>query len=362
MKTFIKYIILTVNIIAIILLLVSYLSAWISPSVNVIPAYLSLAYPVLLIVNVLFVLFWLLMFRKVFAYSLIAIFIGWNIMNSFFGFIPQGDKDVTKDNILSVMSYNVKLFSLQSWSEKKPQVDKISALIRKEKPGVIALQEFSGDKHGKNSPYSFKRKIKYYKHHHIHYLLTNSRYYGIATFSQYPIIYKGVLEFNNTLNTCIYSDIVVGADTLRVYNMHLQSVRFNHKENTFLSNIKEVTDEERVEGAKQIVKRLRTAFLKRSVQAEIVKSHIENSPYKVIVCGDFNATPSSYTYQHIKRGLFDSFIEAGKGGIGASYAKGYSWLRIDYVLTDMAMQPVKHRVLSFFESSDHYPVIVNCSL
>jgi len=356
LKKLVKYIILFFNAIAIAALLISYLTKWVSPVVSVFPSYLALGFPVILIINILFILFWIFMARKVFLYSTLAILLGWGILNTYFGFIPEKDNINIPEKSLNIMSYNVRLFSIIPWFNSDPQLNEITSFVNDKNPDIISFQEFSSEKKGDFSERKINQQLKKYKYHHIHYIDSKKRNYGLALYSKHRIIGTGIIHFSNSLNGCIYADIKIDTDTFRLYNIHLQSVRFDKKEHNFLENISETKDDQRIKGIKLVAERLQKAYIKRAQQAEEIKLHIQNSPFKVIVCGDFNATPSSYAFNCLKRNFLDSFREAGKG-IGATYEKGFPWLRIDYILSDRYFYIQKHQTFSDFHSSDHFPIM-----
>ena len=196
-------------------------------------------------------------------------------------------------------------------------------------------------------------KGKYYSH--IHYTIENRNFnYGIATFSKYPIVNRGVINFRNSSNSSIYTDVVINSDTVRIFNNHLQSIRFNKNNYTFITNSKALKDDERLKEIKDISFRLRDAFIKRASQANILSKHIQNSPFPVIVTGDFNDVPVSYSYKRMKQGLNDSFIEAGKG-IRRTYMGKFPSFRIDFILHSDEIKCVNFDIPNV-RLSDHYPV------
>ena len=108
---------------------------------------------------------------------------------------------------------------------------------------------------------------------------------------------------------------------------------------------------------RRILGNIRQAFIKRAEQVEILRNEIENSPYPVIVCGDFNDTPVSYTYKNLKKDLKDSFVESGKG-MGTSYQEFILPLRIDFILHDQKLLSDGYQVRDV-DYSDHKPVQAN---
>jgi len=179
--------------------------------------------------------------------------------------------------------------------------------------------------------------------------------FGIATFSSYPIINKGVISFNNTLNACIFTDIKFNEDTIRVYNNHLQSIHLGNRSYAYLDSIRLRYNEEQINELKDISNRLRDAFIKRARQAERISVHIHGSPYPVIVCGDFNDTPSSFTYYKIRKNLSDAFVESGSG-FGNTYSGRFPSFRIDYILHHKDINSIYFKRIRT-DLSDHYPVI-----
>ena len=157
----------------------------------------------------------------------------------------------------------------------------------------------------------------------------------------------------------IYTDIVAGADTFRVFNAHLESDKFQPDDYRFIKDF----DVGRKEPSKLmgywkrivgIVTRLKNSAIKRGQQAPVMAKYIAESPYPVIVCGDFNDTPSSYTYRQVSAHLADAFRESGNG-FGKTYLGAFPSFRIDYILHDKRIKS-KGFQTGTQKFSDHYPV------
>jgi endonuclease/exonuclease/phosphatase family metal-dependent hydrolase len=194
---------------------------------------------------------------------------------------------------------------------------------------------------------------KYYSHMKVTESGKN-RYYGIITFSKYPIIKRGEIVHPASSSLTIYTDIVINKDTVRVYNNHLESFRLKRMERSFIEELS-LADKKTMSEVKSLSVSLKKGFRKRAIQAQVVKDYINKSPYKVMVTGDFNDTPVSYVYRKIRKGLNDSFINSGYGA-GFTYRGNYPPNRIDYILYD------NKYVNSYFEIiklnySDHYPIV-----
>ena len=349
---------LFLNIVFGFLLLTSLSSLYIDPKDWWIPAVMGLGFLQLFLLNLLFSFIWLLFKRKHLWISLFFLIFGFTELPSHlqFNFSSKSSNPPTR-----ILSLNVRNFDLYNWSENKKTRDRILKTIQRAKSDVICLQEFfnttdiNHDFNTLDTILQFKKKYNY----HVEYTATvkETEHWGIATFSSYPIISKGRISFENESNNiCIYSDLLINLDTIRVYNMHLASVKFGQEDYTYLKKVG-VKVEEDVTGMTNLVKKLKRAFLTRSYQAKAVKKHMKDSPYPIILCGDFNDTPTSYAYRVLCEGLKDSFKKKGSG-FGTTYNGNLPFLRIDYVLTDPKITVLKHEVIHT-DISDHYPVLVN---
>ena len=321
-------------------------------------AFFGLAYPFILFANILFIIFWIWKRKKFFIIPLLAILLGWNFMSSIVQIPVRLKKSKAEiQNSIKVLSYNVRLFDLYDWrNESKNTTGEIFDFINSQTPDIICFQEYFTKKNDRLTEIYISNALAYKYFSHINYTIQNTTdNYGIATYSKYPIINKGVIQFENSTNTCIYTDIVIKDDTVRVFNNHLQSIRFNKNNYSFISNSKSMDDNERIKEIKDISFRLRDAFIKRAEQAKIVSNHVKNSPYPVFICGDFNDVPVSYTYHIISKDLKDSFKEAGEG-IGNTYIGKFPSFRIDYILHSEKIQ-CKEFDIKKIKLSDHYPVL-----
>ncbi len=357
MRTLFYSILKYLNYIFIGALLLSYLSIYISPEKIWLLAFFGLAYPFLLLVNSLYVLFWVYKRKRLFIFSLVAIIIGWNYIGTYVQIPLKKEKKETENNELAfnVLSYNVRLFDLYEWNELEDTQGEIFDFINSGQFDIICFQEFFTKSSGGLTKSKIQKKLKDKYYTHVDYTIENKNYnYGIATYSKYPIINRGVINFSNSSNSSIYTDVIINKDTIRVFNNHLQSIRFNKNNYTFITNSKALNDDERLREIKDISFRLRDAFIKRASQADILTNHIQNSPYPVIVCGDFNDVPVSYTYRKMKKNLNDSFVEAGRG-IGTTYMGKFPSFRIDFIFHSKEIKCTYFEIPDV-QLSDHYPV------
>lgn len=227
------------------------------------------------------------------------------------------------------MSYNVKNFDL--FNTKNVLNEDGFSFIKGKDPDILAVQEYYQ---------SEKNKISYpYKYIKIH---PKSKKYGMAIYSKFKIINTGSLNLKSNGNNIIYADIIKQQDTIRIYNLHLESLRIKPNEENFGE-----------ENSEKLLKRLRSAFKKQAEQTEQFLAHEQQWKGKKIICGDFNNTAYSWVYNKISNNKKDAFVEAGKG-----FAKTYNYwfpMRIDFILTDE--KAIINKFSAFSSTySDHFPV------
>ena len=333
---FFEKIVFFLNSIVAFLLLLSYILPHVPPKTFATLSVLSLGVPFLILLNVLFFVYWLFKVKKQLILSLLVIAIGYLLFGSFYKF-SNSEKNI--ESSLSVMNYNVRLFNLYDWIAEKDIQTKLTNFVKKEQPDVLCIQEF----HPHQSVDLSFFKYKFEK------LEGKKTKYGQAIFSLYPIINSGSINFPNTANNAIFADIVKDKDTIRVYNVHFQSLRLNTK-------AENLTQEE----GEKIFNGIGETFKKQQTQAELFLKHKSNSPYKMIVSGDFNNSAFSYIYNQVKGDLKDTFKEQGNG-FGRTYDFKFFPLRIDFILADQSFEVDSFKTFDV-EYSDHYPIMTRLSL
>jgi endonuclease/exonuclease/phosphatase family metal-dependent hydrolase len=346
-------ILLVINAFFAFTLLISYLAVIISPGDFTLPAFFGLAYPYLLLINIIIVIIWAMLLRFEALISVVVIAIGFNHFSNYIKLLrPAGDKT----NTFKVLSYNLRLFNYFENKNRTTSEKKIMEFLNSQKPDILCMQEFFvlGNPAQEEEAVNAALGGKYYSHMKLLGSGKN-RFYGIATFSKYPIIRKGEIVHPGSSSLSIYTDVLIQKDTFRIYNNHLQSFRLKRMERSFIEEITASEDKETMDEVRSLSVSLKKGFVRRSLQAQVVKDYINRSPYPVIVAGDFNDTPVSYAYRKIRKGLNDSFVNSGYGA-GFTYKGNYPANRIDYILYDNAL------INSYFEIikvkySDHYPIV-----
>jgi len=338
-------------------LLLSYLAPYANPKTFWLFSFFGLAYPFILIVNIFFLIWWIIRWKKLYWLSLICILSGWMHMENLFHF--GGGTEIKQG--IKILSYNVRDFDLYNWSHDKNTKGKIFSLLKDESADIVCLQEFFQSDNGNFNTLDTLNKLTQAVDNHIKYTFSRKKtdHWGIVTFSKYPIVFKGKVPFKyKSNNICIFSDLKIGSDTVRVYNMHLQSISFGYADYKFIEALKEnndTLDADDIEiASKNILGRIKRAFIKRATQTEKILAHINACKYPVIICGDFNDTPFSYTYHAFSEKYQDAFMESGNG-IGNTYVGSMPSYRIDYIFHSNNFASSNFEVLPE-ELSDHYPI------
>jgi len=337
-------------------LLLTYLSVYVNPVKVWFLALIGLSYPVLLIINLLFLIYWIIRWKRLFLIPLFAIIIGASHLLNFIQ-LPFSNKTEDINPDIKILSYNVNLFRLYTWSDKSPSFSKISEFVKENGIDLACFQEFYLV-NGKLSEKMTQNQLSMNSHIEL-IIKTNNTGYGIATFSKFPIINKGEIQFNNTSNACIFTDIKVGIDTIRIYNCHLQSLRLKERNLSFLLKQSHKEESNTVNELKDISFKFRDALKKRAQQVNMIMGSVVKCPYPVIICGDFNDSPISYTYHEMTRNMLDAFKEVGKG-FANTYVRFFPY-RIDYILYSKDLKAVSFSSPRV-DYSDHYPVLSSFTL
>lgn len=344
------------------LLLVSLSSTYVDPINWWLPSILGLGFLQLFFINVLFLPVWLVLNKRYALYSLVFLVFGFTELPNHLQFNLQEDSNT---NTTKVLTLNVRNFDLYNWSMNKKTRDKILKTINGTEAEIICLQEFFNTTDPNHDFVTLDTILKFKRKYvsHIEYTSTvkGTEHWGISTFSTYPIIGGGKIPFEkNSNNICIYSDLKIDKDTFRVYNLHLASLKFAKEDYQYIEKVRKHIDQEDVNGGKGLVKKLNNAFINRSMQSQKVKKHMNDSPYPIILCGDFNDTPTSFAYNTLAKGLQDSFKKKGNG-FGSTYNGILPFLRIDYILADRRIKILKHEIIRN-NLSDHFPISVSLEL
>ncbi|MGB3076261.1 MAG: endonuclease/exonuclease/phosphatase family protein [Chitinophagales bacterium] len=325
-------------------------------------SFFGLLYLLFLSINIFFLFFWIVVRLKYAWISIIAILITLPVLRSYCAFhfrVPESSKS-TKG--IRVMSYNVRNFDVYHWTKERDALHGIVDMIKREHPDIVCLQEFYNADTGKFKTIGLLTSEAGLPYHHLEKKKSgkSGRSWGTAIFSKYPVINYGTVKFDNeTQNSCSYADIKIDSAIIRVFNIHLQSIYLSKQDYQYLNDISENQDVQ-VKPTREIFSKLKRAFVYRGEQALDIEKQIDESPYPVIACGDFNDAPASFAYHTLSNQLQDAFLKKG-WGIGPTYSGFPKIYRIDYIFADSKFDISSYHTICE-DHSDHYPVLSTMQL
>ena len=352
-----KGLIFLLNIVAAILFAMALLASYISPSEFAVFSIIALVYPILLFINLLFIGFWIVFKSKYWLISFILILLGFNnLKNNFQTNLSRNFEKSAND--IKIVTYNVQLFSTNKMGKDSMVLkNNIVNFLKEEQADIICLQEYhSMDRNVYTPLIDLKSKLLHNSYYYESYY--NPRFYqlsGLVIFSKFKAVNKGKLKFPGSRTFGIYTDLIINNDTVRVFNIHLASIRLQESDIGFVLNPDFNDQKSFKKRSTSIYTKLTDAFILRELQMKNVIIEINSCPYPIILCGDFNDTPSSFVYSSLNKHLTDSFIMKGNK-LSRTYAGNIPYLRIDYIFSS------KHFKVNYFERvkknySDHFPLI-----
>ena len=323
--------------------------------------FVGLAIPYLILLQLIFLLFWLFAKPSLSVFSVICLVIGWKQILLVVAFQTIKPFAPTKtESIWRIADWNIRSFNGVGAASQGMAVIKkqISDAIQQNKPDIICLQEFNQSM-DENHIALFTKNYPYYFFAANYQNKSGTYQSGCVIFSKWPIIATSRIPYPDA-ESLLYADIVRGADTVRIFTTHLRSFKFKKEDYEDLDKIG-AAEEDGVEASKNIFRKMKRAFQYRERQAILVKKAIDASRYPVIVCADFNDVPTSYTYHQITHNrLQDAFLK-GSAGLGRTYMSLSPTLRIDYILPDFHWD-VKQFTIIDEALSDHFLLLADLEL
>lgn len=364
LRTFTKKIFVAANILTAVLFIAGASVRFFNPESWWFLGLLTFILPYLLLLLFVFIVFWLFTKPVWISVSLFTLLIGWTTVRNILSFHFLHSFEIKKkENNLRVMSWNVEQFNIQHYKDKPWIKQQMLDLINYYDPDIACFQEVVAGEKKKGINYfpDIINRLKF-KDYFYSYAIKDDfdsyHHFGILIFSKLTIIKKQAFVNNpNDYNSSFqYIDVLKGADTIRVFNIHLQSLKFSRENLSYLDKAGLKSDSNITE-SKSIISKIKTGFIKRSVQADFIEDEITHSPYPVVVCGDFNDVPDSYAYATISNGLQDAFVEKG-AGISRTFSSISPTLRIDNIFAGKKFTITQFtRVKKLL--SDHFPIVAD---
>ncbi len=359
---------IAVNVVAAILFLLGCYGYLLNPRYFWPIGFLTLTSFYFLLILLAFIFFWLFVKPRMVFISGITLLIAYKPIVTVFPLrFPHPFSKVKEDKALRVITWNVAQFNVMG-DKKHPEVKRqMFNIINEYQPDIACFQEMVAEdstvkNHGHVDEFLEKLQFRdYYYSYNSKEDFWGYAHFGIIIFSKYPIVNRKTLSwYPNDYNSIFqYADIVKGNDTIRVFNIHLQTLRFSRANLKYIDK-PTVEDKNDIAESKNIISKFKKGFLKRQIQADRIRAEIEKSPYPVIISGDFNDVPNSYAYHHIGYDMKNAFVEKG-AGLGRTFSGISPVLRIDNIFVDERMDVQQFQLIKR-KLSDHFPVIADVQM
>ena len=303
------------------LLLGTLLNEYISPSAFPWLNFLSLAFPILMTVHILLCLFWIFNWKKrVFLFLLLSLF----LFNGVSRWVNYHSEKTDKPDI-KILTYNV--------HGARGGKEAIEEYIKSTESDVVFLQE-SGP--GKNYNLGLKNVA--------------DRQKVIAMFTNHRVLQTKRLIEDGSNSYALMADVEINRRVYRFVNVYLEPFQLDK---SMVKPSKDVKYNE--DKAKKLARRMIPVFQAHQHQVKAILEGIQNSPYPVIIAGDFNAVPNSYEYYQVAGRYQDAFLAAGSGSATSFHDYKFP-LRIDYAFSSDHLVALSYQVNRNIKLSDHFPV------
>ncbi|MFI5187131.1 MAG: endonuclease/exonuclease/phosphatase family protein [Chitinophagales bacterium] len=329
-------------------------------------SWLGFIFPLLFFLLVISIFFWLFLKPKYAFLLLIVLLIGWKSISVFFSFhLPHEFKAEKAPGALRIITWNVARFmEIKKNNDAGSQTRlKMMEQLRQQNADIICMQEFyTAEREDYYDNISYIQKNLGYPYYYFNFREDGDKqYFSSVIFSRLPIIDSGILIYPrpSSPEALLHIDVRLNNDTIRIFTSHLQSVQFKKRDYERIDEIKNY-DEGIVSNSRTIFSKLRRGFENRSIQANSIREQISQGPHPVVLCGDFNDIPNSYTYFTVHKNMQDAFLLKGNG-IGRTFNSISRTLRIDYILTSKEFSVLQFK--RFVKNlSDHYMLIADLEL
>lgn len=350
---FFSSIILIINLLVGGLLIFSAYSPYIDPTKYPVLACAGLTFPVFLIVNICFLIFWLLIYRRFFWIPLVFLLICIAQIRTYFP-LNFRTKDIP-ENAIKILSYNtMALNNRKAHTKENPNL--VLQYIQNSQADIICIQEFIlgiDKKHIQKK--EIDKALSAYPYQSV--VPIGREENKLACYSKYPILSAKKIDGESRYNGSAIFELLIDSDTVTIISNHLESNKLTLEDRAaYVDMIKSPQKETVTNGARLLIGKLAEANKIRGKQVQVLSDIIQTYADKtLIVCGDFNDSPISYTHRMLSRGLDDTFVKSGRGA-GISYNRNGFYFRIDNILISKNLKAYNCTVDRSIKESDHYPI------
>jgi endonuclease/exonuclease/phosphatase family metal-dependent hydrolase len=364
-RIFTKRFLIFTNIAVVFFFLLSCLASYLNPQKWWFVSLFGLAFPVLLLLVIFFLVMWLVVKPRLSLLSLAALLISIKSVLVFFAFRGSSFHQEKKPGTIRVVDWNVARFVEMKRNNNKGSQMRLKMMeqIKAQNADILCLQEFF---HSVDSTYYpnidyIKNNLGYPYWYYSHDNDGDKHFTGSIIFSRFPIIDSGMIRYPRpTLpDALMHADILINNDTIRVYTTHLQSLQFDKGDYEKINEIKKA-DDSLIAKSRTIFSKIKRGIVSRSLQANIIDQVLDDCPYPILFCADLNDIPNSYTYHTVKGDMQDAFLKKGFG-VGRTFSALSPTLRIDYIFADKSFKVLQYnRILKRY--SDHYMIVSDLEL
>ena len=307
-----------------ILLLSTFANAWIPPNYFSKLNLLSLVFPYLIFAHLLLTIVWVIKKKKIALVFFLSTFIFYNPVRRWVNFSPQNKDIDTAKTDLKVLTFNVK-YGSSGWN-------KVKKYITDQNADIILVQE-------KDTNRAVRSDL--------------IKYPSVILKTKHKILRQGDLINDDSKGNSFYADIDINGKIVRVINVYLEPFRLNKN---MLGMEDKHSGKQEKNKIQALFSKLIPTFKTHEDQVRKIRKAVDNSPYPVILAGDFNSVPNSWEYYNLGENLDDAFVKAGNGSSTSFHDYKFP-LRIDYIFASSSIIPKSYKVDYSVKLSDHYPVI-----
>ncbi|MGO4708081.1 endonuclease/exonuclease/phosphatase family protein [Chryseobacterium sp. 2TAF14] len=315
---------LFIHLVVLALLISTFANAWIAPNYFSKLNLLSLGFPYLLLTHLLLTVIWMIKRKKIAFVFILSTFIFYNPVRRWVNFSPQNSSVDSVKADLKILTYNVK-YGSSGWNNVKKY-------IKDQNADIILVQE-------KDTNRALRSDLV--------------KYPSVILKTKHKILRQADLINDASKGNSFFADIDINGKIVRVVNVYLEPFRLNKN---MLGMEDEHSDRKENNKLEALYSRLIPTFRAHEEQVKKIRKVVDNSPYPVILAGDFNSVPNSWEYYNLGKNLDDAFVKAGNGSSTSFHDYKFP-LRIDYIFASSSIIPKSYKVDYSVKLSDHYPVI-----
>lgn len=355
MATLFSIILLAITLSLSLALIIAYLTPHVPPSLFGQFTIVGLFTPILYFMVAVCTLLWVIMRRWIMALVFAVLLLpGVFYIGDFYNMAVMVDKQLPEDSReFTIVSHNVRGF--YNDDGKRIVSDYVDYLSKGTLPDILCIQEFPREARGIDkidSLFADRYRGTYFVSEAV-----EGGEYVVRTYSRYPIIKSGSVAGQGR-GTSHWCDLVLNRDTVRVFNNHLYTMSITPDDSEDIARGKILQDGDRM---RSIVNRIADNSSIRASHVDTLRYIMDNTPYRQVVCGDFNDTPMSYVYGQLSENLYDTFVESGNG-YGYTFRPMRGMLRIDYILRSEGFESQGYSADESVTFSDHLPVMARLKI